>query len=149
MVAWATGLCPLVSPLPGPHVFHSRPSIQLPTRAGPSLPDGDALPDPHWLRYLALRFMEHQGNATWAAVGGRSLAPLGYGTVADSLAYAPGGAGGRGWGVLCLNRQGRAHPPGPVCVLAPEGQPRLGLGAVLPQDQQQQQSTPWHGCIPS
>ncbi|KAL4450710.1 hypothetical protein ABPG77_001066 [Micractinium sp. CCAP 211/92] len=54
--------------------------------------DGDALPDPHWLRYLALRFMEHQGNSTWAAVGGRSLAPLGYGTVADSLAYAPGGA---------------------------------------------------------
>ncbi|KAL4433764.1 hypothetical protein ABPG75_000205 [Micractinium tetrahymenae] len=55
--------------------------------------DGDALPDAHWLRYLALRFMEQPGsNASWAAVGGQSLAPLGYGTVADSLAYAPGGA---------------------------------------------------------
>lgn len=60
-------------------------------------PDGDALPDPHWLRYLALRFMEREGNATWAAVGGRSLAPLGYGTVADSLAYAPGEAGNKGF----------------------------------------------------
>lgn len=41
--------------------------------------------------------MEREGNATWAAVGGRSLAPLGYGTVADSLAYAPGEAGNKGF----------------------------------------------------
>ncbi len=73
----------------------ARPQTLPPRLVRPAalLSDGDALPDPHWLRYLALRFMEHHGNSTWAAVGGRSLAPLGYGTVADSLAYAPGEPG--------------------------------------------------------
>lgn len=51
--------------------------------------DGDALPDPHWLRYIALRFMR---SPRLAGVGGQSLAPLGYGPVADALAWAPGGA---------------------------------------------------------
>jgi GT2 family glycosyltransferase len=49
--------------------------------------DDDALPDPHWLAYLADSF--HHGP--WAAIGGPNLAPQGDGCVADSVASAPGG----------------------------------------------------------
>ncbi len=49
--------------------------------------DDDAYPDPHWLRFLALSFME--GN--YAAVGGPNLAPSNDGWRADAIANAPGG----------------------------------------------------------
>ncbi len=49
--------------------------------------DDDAYPDPHWLHYLAYRFM--QGD--WVGVGGPNLAPPGDGWIAECVANAPGG----------------------------------------------------------
>ncbi|HEX9340813.1 MAG TPA: glycosyltransferase [Thermoplasmata archaeon] len=49
--------------------------------------DDDAYPDPHWLRFLALSFME----AKYAAVGGPNLAPSTDGWRAGAIANAPGG----------------------------------------------------------
>jgi len=49
--------------------------------------DDDAYPDPHWLRFLALSFMEDD----YAAVGGPNLAPSNDGWRADAIANAPGG----------------------------------------------------------
>jgi len=49
--------------------------------------DDDAYPDPHWLRYLAHKFL----TTSHAAVGGPNLAPPGAGWVADCVANAPGG----------------------------------------------------------
>jgi GT2 family glycosyltransferase len=49
--------------------------------------DDDAMPDPHWLRYLALTFM----NTDYAGVGGPNLPPPDeYGT-AQCVSQAPGG----------------------------------------------------------
>jgi O-antigen biosynthesis protein len=49
--------------------------------------DDDAYPDPNWLHYLAVMYLntEHQG------VGGPNLAPPGDGPIADCVANAPGG----------------------------------------------------------
>ena len=49
--------------------------------------DDDAYPDPHWLHYLAYRFM----NGDWVGVGGPNIAPHGDGAIADCVANAPGG----------------------------------------------------------
>lgn len=49
--------------------------------------DDDAYPDPHWLRYLAWRFM----TSDHAGVGGPNLPPAGAGMTADCIANAPGG----------------------------------------------------------
>lgn len=49
--------------------------------------DDDAYPDPDWLRYLALAYME----SDCAGVGGPNLAPPGDGEIADCVANAPGG----------------------------------------------------------
>ena len=49
--------------------------------------DDDAYPDPHWLQYLAYRFM--QGD--WVGVGGPNIAPPGDGWIAECVANAPGG----------------------------------------------------------
>ena len=49
--------------------------------------DDDAYPDPHWLHYLAYRFM----TGDWAGVGGPNIAPPGDGPIADCVANAPGG----------------------------------------------------------
>jgi len=49
--------------------------------------DDDAYPDPHWLRFLALSFIEGK----FAAVGGPNLAPMRDGWRADAIANAPGG----------------------------------------------------------
>ncbi|MFM7448750.1 MAG: glycosyltransferase [Leptolyngbyaceae cyanobacterium] len=49
--------------------------------------DDDAYPDPDWLTYLVLTFL--QGD--WAAVGGPNLPPVGDGWIADCVANAPGG----------------------------------------------------------
>jgi GT2 family glycosyltransferase len=49
--------------------------------------DDDAYPDPHWLHYLAYRFM----TGDWVGVGGPNIAPTGDGPVADCVANAPGG----------------------------------------------------------
>jgi len=49
--------------------------------------DDDAYPDPHWLTYLAARFL----STSHAAVGGPNLAPPGDGPIAECIARAPGG----------------------------------------------------------
>jgi glycosyltransferase involved in cell wall biosynthesis len=48
--------------------------------------DDDAYPDPHWLRYFALTFLE----SPYGAVGGPNLAPPGDGWIADCVANSPG-----------------------------------------------------------
>lgn len=48
--------------------------------------DDDAYPDPHWLRYLALAFLE----SGFAGIGGPNLAPAGDGWIAECVANAPG-----------------------------------------------------------
>ncbi len=49
--------------------------------------DDDARPDPHWLSYLALTFLE----TTHVGVGGPNIAPPGDGAIAECVANAPGG----------------------------------------------------------
>ncbi len=49
--------------------------------------DDDAWPDPHWLQFLAYRFM----SGDWVGVGGPNIAPPGDGPIADCVANAPGG----------------------------------------------------------
>ena len=49
--------------------------------------DDDAYPDPHWLHFLAYRFM----TGDWVGVGGPNIAPHGDGAIADCVANAPGG----------------------------------------------------------
>jgi hypothetical protein len=49
--------------------------------------DDDAYPDPHWLHYIAYRFM----TGDWVGVGGPNIAPPGDGPIADCVANAPGG----------------------------------------------------------
>jgi GT2 family glycosyltransferase len=49
--------------------------------------DDDAYPDPHWLHFIAYRFM----TGDWVGVGGPNIAPPGDGPIADCVANAPGG----------------------------------------------------------
>jgi len=49
--------------------------------------DDDAYPDPHWLHFLAWRFM----HTDFVGVGGPNIAPPGDGPIADCVANAPGG----------------------------------------------------------
>ena len=49
--------------------------------------DDDAYPDPHWLNYLAVTFL----NGNWVGVGGPNIPPPGDGWIADCVANAPGG----------------------------------------------------------
>jgi GT2 family glycosyltransferase len=49
--------------------------------------DGDARPDPDWLRYLASAFM----TTTHVGIGGWNIAPAGDGWIAECVANAPGG----------------------------------------------------------
>lgn len=49
--------------------------------------DGDARPDPDWLRYLALEF----ASTTHAGIGGWNIAPPGDGWIADCVTNSPGG----------------------------------------------------------
>jgi O-antigen biosynthesis protein len=49
--------------------------------------DDDARPDPHWLAYLADFFR----RGPWAGVGGPNIPPRGEGSIAESVANAPGG----------------------------------------------------------
>ncbi|MFV8818440.1 glycosyltransferase [Haliea sp. E17] len=49
--------------------------------------DDDAYPDPHWLQYLAYRFMTND----FVGVGGPNLAPPGDGPIAECVYNAPGG----------------------------------------------------------
>jgi GT2 family glycosyltransferase len=48
--------------------------------------DDDAVPDPHWLQYLAYVF----ATTSHAAVGGPNIAPPGDGPIAECVANAPG-----------------------------------------------------------
>ena len=49
--------------------------------------DDDAYPDPDWLHFLALTYL----NGDFAGAGGPNLAPPGNGPIADCVANAPGG----------------------------------------------------------
>ncbi len=49
--------------------------------------DDDAVPDPHWLHYLAATLRD----ARYAGAGGPNIPPPGDGLVADCVAQAPGG----------------------------------------------------------
>ena len=49
--------------------------------------DGDAYPDPHWLRYLAYTF----STTSHVGVGGPNIHPPGDGMIAECVANAPGG----------------------------------------------------------
>jgi len=49
--------------------------------------DDDAYPDPHWLQFIAHRFM----TGDWVGVGGPNIAPPGDGPIAECVANAPGG----------------------------------------------------------
>jgi O-antigen biosynthesis protein len=48
--------------------------------------DDDTVPDPHWLSYLALAFM----NSTHAGIGGPNISPAGDGFVAECVSNSPG-----------------------------------------------------------
>lgn len=49
--------------------------------------DDDARPDPHWLQYLAMEFMQTKH----AAIGGPNIPPAGDGMIAECVSNAPGG----------------------------------------------------------
>jgi GT2 family glycosyltransferase len=49
--------------------------------------DDDAYPDPHWLHYIAYRFV----TGDWVGVGGPEKAPPGDGAISECVANAPGG----------------------------------------------------------
>lgn len=49
--------------------------------------DDDAYPDPHWLRYLAWKFM----TTDHVAIGGPNIPPAGDSFTADCVAHGPGG----------------------------------------------------------
>jgi GT2 family glycosyltransferase len=49
--------------------------------------DDDAYPDPHWLHYIAYRFV----TGDWVGVGGPNIAPPGDGAISECVANAPGG----------------------------------------------------------
>jgi GT2 family glycosyltransferase len=49
--------------------------------------DDDAYPDPHWLSYLAMTFLD----TPHAGVGGPNISPPGDGTIAECVAHSPGG----------------------------------------------------------
>lgn len=49
--------------------------------------DDDAVPDPHWLMYLAAAFL----GGNFGGIGGPNIPPPGEGLIADCVANAPGG----------------------------------------------------------
>lgn len=84
--------------------------------------DDDAFPDRDWLKYLALMFQ----TSGHAAVGGQSLAPPGYGPVADCVAEAPG----RPVHVLLTDNEAE-HIPG--CNMAFRRKDLLEIGGFDPR----------------
>lgn len=84
--------------------------------------DDDAFPDRDWLKYLALMFQTN----SHAAVGGQSLAPPGYGPVADCVAGAPG----RPVHVLLTDHEAE-HIPG--CNMAFRKKELLEIGGFDPR----------------
>src|SRR3989449_1004464 len=62
----------------------AKPALQAVSRA---FIDDDAYPEIHWLRFLALAFMEGK----YVGVGGPNLPPPNDGWIADAVANAPGG----------------------------------------------------------
>jgi glycosyltransferase involved in cell wall biosynthesis len=52
--------------------------------------DDDAYPDPDWLHYLAVTFL-NPAYASDAAVGGPNISPASDGAIAECVAHAPGG----------------------------------------------------------
>ncbi|HKB06964.1 MAG TPA: glycosyltransferase [Candidatus Polarisedimenticolia bacterium] len=87
--------------------------------------DDDAYPDPHWLHYLALTFLE-PSSTRHAGVGGPNLSPPGDGLVADSVARAPGGPSH-----VLLSDSTAEHIPG--CNMAFRRSRLLAIGGFDPQ----------------
>ena len=84
--------------------------------------DDDALPDPHWLNYLASTFL----STTHAGVGGPNIPPLGDGPIAECVANAPGGPVH-----VLLSDQEAEHIPG--CNMAFRKSALQAIGGFDPQ----------------
>lgn len=84
--------------------------------------DGDARPDPHWLRYLARAF----ATSSHAGIGGWNIAPPDDGWIADCVANAPGGP----VHVLLSDREAE-HIPG--CSMAFRTDALRAIGGFDPQ----------------
>ncbi len=84
--------------------------------------DGDARPDPHWLKYLAAEFE----TTSHAGIGGWNIAPAGDGWIADCVANAPGGP----VHVLLSDREAE-HIPG--CSMAFRVSALKAIGGFDPQ----------------
>jgi GT2 family glycosyltransferase len=84
--------------------------------------DDDALPDPHWLTYLAATFK----RTNYAAVGGPNIAPPGDGWIAECVANAPGNPVH-----ILLSDQEAEHIPG--CNMAIRRDCLRAIGGFDPQ----------------
>ncbi|MGH7900182.1 MAG: glycosyltransferase, partial [Thermodesulfobacteriota bacterium] len=84
--------------------------------------DDDARPDPQWLSYLALSFI----NTRHVGIGGPNIAPEGDGTVADCVAHAPGNPSH-----VLISDQEAEHIPG--CNMAYRREALLAVGGFDPQ----------------
>ncbi|TLZ45438.1 MAG: glycosyltransferase [Methanobacteriota archaeon] len=84
--------------------------------------DDDAYPDPHWLRYLALSFLD----ANCVAVGGPNLAPPSDGWRADAVSNAPGGPN-----AVLLSDTTAEHIPG--CNMAFRKDALVAIGGFDPR----------------
>ncbi len=84
--------------------------------------DDDARPDPQWLSYLALSFI----NTSHVGIGGPNIAPEGDGTVADCVAHAPGNPSH-----VLISDQEAEHIPG--CNMAYRREALLAVGGFDPQ----------------
>jgi GT2 family glycosyltransferase len=84
--------------------------------------DDDAYPDPHWLSYLASKFM----RTGHAGVGGPNIAPPGDGVIADCVANAPGGPAH-----VLLSDEVAEHIPG--CNMAYRRERLISVGGFDPR----------------
>ncbi len=84
--------------------------------------DGDARPDPDWLRHLASAFM----TSSHVGIGGWNIAPAGDGWIAECVANAPGGP----MHVLLTDREAE-HIPG--CNMAFRKAALEAIGGFDPQ----------------
>jgi O-antigen biosynthesis protein len=84
--------------------------------------DDDAWPDPHWLHYVAQTFI----TTDHVAVGGPNVAPSGDGSIADSVANAPGGPVH-----VLLSDQEAEHIPG--CNMSFRKSALIAVGGFDPQ----------------
>lgn len=84
--------------------------------------DDDAIPDTHWLTYLAAAFM----NSDHAGIGGPNIAPSGDGQIAECISNAPGNPNH-----VLLSDQEAEHIPG--CNMAFHKSALQAIGGFDPQ----------------